>query len=105
MNIRFKHFRRYELDQHATMATGQATVRPMPKGGATVAWAFFPETDKILFHFARCSRKDTFCKRVGREEAFKAMTEKTFIIDRRMGLTPLQSIMAYMDDYNLLRRI
>lgn len=53
------------------------------KGGATVGYGFDDERQQLMYAVSRCSKKDNFCKRLGRE----------LVEERLGGLVPVNSPM------------
>ena len=51
------------------------------KGGATIGYGFDDERQQLMYAVARCSKKDNFCKRLGRE----------LVEERLGGLVPINS--------------
>lgn len=78
------------------------------KGGNSVAYAFDDEQRRLFYSTARCSKKDNYCKRTGRElSAFrlqKGPIGRTAIVpyaDLPNGKPTYKNISAYF--YNLLK--
>lgn len=57
------------------------------KGGNTVAYAFDDKEKRLMYATARCSKKDNYCKRAGRE-----LTAKRLIPS---STRPFTNIVAY----------
>lgn len=76
------------------------------KGGNTVAYVFDDAGKRLLFSAARCSKKDNYCKRTGRELSASRLGEHTkqFSVaysDLPDGKPTYKNISAYF--YNLLK--
>lgn len=60
---------------------------PSNNGGMTVAWRADVNSNVLVYSVARCSTKDNFCKKIGRDIASGRLTaHKATIMTRDHGL-------------------
>ena len=76
------------------------------KGGNTVAYVFDDAGKRLLFSTARCSKKDNYCKRTGRELTASRLVDQSTgpavdYADLPNGKPTYKNISAYF--YNLLK--
>lgn len=54
--------------------------RLQEKGGTTIAYDYNPDTHEARFAIAKCSHKDNYCKRIGRDVATGRLFNKPQVV-------------------------